>query len=81
MRTMDNDGMKLNIVEHIIIRNFWEYYVTDIPSEDPDIKCCYVMGAECELGDVYMPEIEPYIISRTKNLLGVLPAFGFKWIS
>lgn len=69
----------LNVVEHIILRNGWEYYVTDqFDADTPDIKLCLVMGHETELGDVYMPELKPYIISRTKNL-NILPAEEWEW--
>lgn len=82
MRTMEHidSKTKLNVVEHIILKNFWEYYVTDRPSDDENIKECFVMGFENELGDVYIPEIRPYIISKTKDLENVAPASGFRWI-
>jgi hypothetical protein len=39
-----------------------------------------VMGDATELGSVYLPEIEPYIISRTAELSnGVAPATGYRW--
>ena len=81
MRKMKNvkTGQVLNITEHIIIKNLWEYYVTDDKFDD-DIVQCFVMGFENELGDVYMPEIEPYIISKTKKLNEIAPAHGFEWV-
>ena len=72
-------GGTINVVEHIIVKNFWEYYVTD-QKFDNDIVQCYVMGIENELGDVSMAEIKPFIISRTKNLKGVAPASNCKWV-
>ncbi len=79
MRQMVNEyGSKINVVEHIILRNGWEYYVTD-NKFDTDITQCLVMGFETELGDVYMPEISPYIISKTNKLGDVMPAPGWKW--
>ena len=78
MRKMHN-GKKttLNIVEVIILNNHWEYFVTD--EGKGDIKLCYVLGYENELGDASMSEIEPYIISRTKDLSEVMAAPGWNW--
>lgn len=83
MRTMVNSKTKekLKIKEHIILKNFWEYYVIEDSSvpKMKDIEFCLVMGLEQELGDVYIPEIEPYIISRTKKLQDIMPAQGYRW--
>ena len=77
--TNPKTGATLNIIEHIILKNFWEYYVVDNKGNDDDIKLCLVMGFETELGDVSMNEIKPYIISRTKNFDDVAPAPNWKW--
>jgi hypothetical protein len=77
---MQNDRTTLEVTEHIILRNFWEYYVLESPTNTDDIKECLVLGFETEIGDVPMSEIKPYIISRTKNLQEVAPAPGFRWI-
>lgn len=88
MRTMINvvNGTKLNITEWFMLKNNWEYYVTDINDgdespneEDKNIKCCYVLGFEEELGDVYIPEVAPYIIAKTKDLKNIMPAPEWKW--
>jgi hypothetical protein len=79
MRTMVNGAQRLKVIEHIILRNFWEYYVIDAPTNTDDVKLCYVMGAEDELGDVSMSEIRPYVITRTRKLKDVAPAVGFSW--
>jgi hypothetical protein len=80
MRQMVNDrGTVLNIREHIILKNFWEYYVTDDDTGCEGIFQAFVMGAENELGDVAEEEIKPYIIARTKDLNGVMPAAGWSW--
>ena len=86
MRKMrrQGDSRKSGIItvrEHIIIKNMWEYYViSDDYDEEDQVQFCYVMGFECEFGDVYIPEIEPYIISRTKNLDEVMPPIDFEWV-
>jgi hypothetical protein len=81
MRTMEKDGIEIHIKEHIILKNLWEYYVTDdVPIEgEPDIVQALVVGFETELGDVSLSEIKPYIISRTKSLNEVLPAPNWNW--
>jgi len=78
MREMTNGTTTIKVVEHIILRNFWEYYVTTEKFTD-DIICCFVVGDFPELGDVSMQEIAPYIISRTKKLDEIMPAPGWKW--
>jgi hypothetical protein len=79
MKQMVNEyGSKINVVEHIILKNGWEYYVTDDKHDEDTIRCV-VMGFETEMGDVYLPEIKPYVVSRTRNLNEVMPATGWKW--
>lgn len=81
MRTMKNKyGSEVKVVEHIILKNGWEYYVTN-NNYDEDTITCIVMGHETEMGDVYMPEIKPYIISRTRNLKELAPCDGWEWVS
>ena len=80
MRTMETEyGSKLNITQHIITANLWEYYVTNSDYTD-DIVLCLVVGDEQELGDVSLAEIKPYIISNTTNLTDLLPAPNCKWL-
>jgi hypothetical protein len=81
MRKMRNkDGHTINVIEHIILRNFWEYYVTD-QNYGEGLQFCLVLGDYEELGDVYLPELSPYIVSRTKKLASVMPAPGWEWES
>jgi len=80
MRTMiDKDGNKFQVIEHIMLRNFWEYFVLKARSNTKRIKLCLVLGVEDEMGDVDMEEISPYIFSRTSDFSGVLPASGWSW--
>ena len=67
------------VYQHIILRNFWEYYLGE-PDEN-GIAFGYVMGFENEWGDVSMDEIKPYIISiaRGKELDYVMPPFNYYW--
>lgn len=80
MRKMSNGTTTLTIKEVIILRNFWEYYVTDEDTGCPGIFQAYVMGDEHELGDVSEDEIKPYILSRSKKLDGLMPAAGWNWV-
>ncbi len=83
MRKMTKDGLTLNVVEHIILKNMWEYYILATEDEDTipnsDIRYALVMGFEDEIGSVSMSEIEPYIVSRTTNLNSLFPASGYQW--
>lgn len=82
MRKMKHkeSGTVLTVSEHLMTKNFWEYYLTDEDTDDPLVKFGFVMGFENELGYIYLPEITPYIISRTKKLTDVMPADGYEWI-
>jgi hypothetical protein len=79
MRKLTNGSTTLNITEHIILKNFWEYYVTDDDTGCEGIFQALVMGDELELGDVSEDEIKPYIITRTKDL-NIMPAQGWRWV-
>ena len=78
MRKMTKGNQNINVTEFFMLKNMWEYYVTDDQYSD-DIKCCLVHGFELELGDVSMAEVSPYIITRTKDLKSLMPAPGWKW--
>ncbi len=79
---MIKGNLKLDIVEHIILRNMWEYFVlADEAGDEPDsdIKYALVMGFNDEIGTVSMSEIKPHIISRTTDMNELLPASGYQW--
>jgi len=71
------------VVEHIIVHNLWEYYILKIEEDvDPEgYKTALVVGDYTEIGQVYMPEIEPYIVSRTTKLDDLQPAIGWEWVT
>jgi hypothetical protein len=79
MRKMKNQYGIVNIVEHIMTRNFWEYYITDDKFTD-DIVRAVVMGDETEIGDISLSEIKPYVTSKTKRLNEIMPAEGWEWV-
>lgn len=69
----------VNVVKHIILKNGWEYFVTDDKHDEETVRCI-VMGFEIEHGDVWLPEIKPYIISETTDLNEVMPVPGWQWV-
>ena len=82
MRKMIKDNLKLDVVEHIMLRNMWEYFVlADEAGDEPDsdIKYALVMGFNDEIGTVSLSEIKPYVISRTSRLDEIMPASGYQW--
>ena len=59
MRHMTNEhGNTIKVVEHIILRNYWEYYIVEAADED-GIVFALVVGDYTELGYVSMDEIMP----------------------
>ena len=72
-------GESFAVHQHIILKNFWEYYLGE--TDEDGVAFGYVMGFENEWGSVYMPEIEAHILSiaRGKELEDVMPPFNYKW--
>ena len=86
MKDTRSSGLEINVVRHLILRNFWEVYITDEETSSPDIRFALVMGYETELGDVYLPEYEGHIISDTKvggslEDFELAPADGWTWVT
>ena len=79
MRLMKNDNGAFEVYEHIITKNMWEFYMLGEPNED-NVAFALVCGEEDELGFVSLDEIGPFIISRTKEMNGIMPAPGYSWI-
>ena len=75
----DGKGERFTVAQHIILRNFWEYYLSE--PDDNGIAFGYVMGFENEWGDVDMNEIKPYSISRVSGaaLQDVMPPADYYW--
>ena len=82
MRKMTNGTTTLNVVDHLVLKNGWEYYITDEHADSGTaIRFCLVCGYAIEMGDVYMPELTPYIVSRAKgDLADLMPAPGWQWV-
>ena len=75
----DGKGESFAVSRHIILRNFWEYYVEE-PNEN-GITFGFVMGFANEWGSVDYNEIKPYIISEAKGtaLNDVMPPADYYW--
>ena len=86
MRKMQNKSGKttVKVTKHIILQNFWEYYVVDDDEmqfeKDSDIQFAYVIGLAQEFGTISMKEMKPYIITETTRLNDVAPAPNWRWI-
>lgn len=72
-------GEVFTVHQHIITRNFWEYYILD-NHKNRDIRFALVLGFENEMGDVSMSEIAPHVVTRTSNLDGCMSAPGWEWV-
>ena len=72
-------GEPFTVHQHIILKNFWEYYLGE--TDKHGIAFGYVMGFANEWGSVDMKEIKPYVVSRCGgNMLDeVMPPEGYFW--
>ena len=79
MRRPDT-GTIVTVYAHGITRNFWEYYILSKKPDSRQNVTAIVMGIETEMGDIHLPEIQPYLISATRNLNDIAPAQGWEWV-
>ena len=85
MRKMQSKSHKttVKVVRHLILKNFWEYYIVDDPElefdADSDIQYAYGVGVAQEFGTISMKEFKPFIISDTTKLEEVAPAPDWQW--
>jgi hypothetical protein len=73
----NEQGTTVDVIEHIMLSNMWEYYILEAADEN-GIAFALVVGDYTELGSVSMEEIAPYISSRTTDL-NLLPAPNWSW--
>ena len=80
MAKMTNEhGTTVNVVEHVMTKNMWEFFITD-DNHNEDVVRAVVVGFEIEIGDVSLSEIKPFVISReTEDLEELMPAPGWAW--
>jgi len=72
-------GAPFTVHQHIILKNFWEYYLER--TDEDGIAFGFVMGAENEWGSVSINEIKPHIasIARGNELEHVMAPAGYIW--
>ena len=72
-------GEPFTVHQHIILKNFWEYYLGE--TDEHGVAFGYVMGAANEWGSVDLNEIKPYIIgqARANDLWHIMPPEGYYW--
>lgn len=78
-RDNEDSSEPFAVAQHIILQNFWEYYLEE--ADENGIAFGYVMGFENEWGSVSMDEIKPYVISRATGemLNDIMPPDGYSW--
>ena len=72
-------GEPFAVRQHIILKNFWEYYLGE--TDKDGVAFGFVMGFENEWGSVDLNEIKPYVISATagSGLKEIMPPAGYRW--
>ena len=84
MRQITQGNSTLNVVAHVILRNMWEYYSTELP-DDTGIGWALVMGDAVEYGSIAQADIDAYGISYTTKLddtdrmFPLMPPIGWEW--
>ena len=77
-RVMKKGNAKLKVIAHVILKNFWEYYVTESPDDD-GVMWALVVGDAIEYGTVSQYDIDKHGISYTTDLDDLEPAPGWEW--
>tara|TARA_B100002019_G_C21272963_1_gene603482 strand:- start:560 stop:832 length:273 start_codon:yes stop_codon:yes gene_type:complete len=80
MTSVGNNSFSLEIKRYYMLRNGWEYFVTELPDED-GIGEALVEGFEQEVGGFSLDEIKPHImmVVEADKLTDLAPANGFVW--
>lgn len=78
-KIVGSNGSVFTVIEHLMLKNFWEVYVLEDEENTKDTVMAVVMGFETELGPVYLPELSGLVISRTKDLSDLAPPTGYSW--
>ena len=78
MRQTTKDNSTLNVVAHVILRNMWEYYITELPDEN-GIGWALVMGDVVEYGSIAQADIDAYGLSYTTQLDDLMAPVGWAW--
>jgi hypothetical protein len=80
MREMQRGNAKLKVVKHVILRNFWEYFITEMPNES-GVGMAYVVGDYDEYGTFAQYDVDKHGISSTEELSELMPAPGWEWVN
>ena len=77
----NNDtGKVVQVHGWAMTRNMWEYFITSSYPTSDGIVEAIVYGDETERGDVYLPEIRPYVVSHTVDLVDLAPPPNWSWV-
>ncbi len=77
-REMKRGNARLKVIAHAILRNMWEYYVTESPDGD-GVMWALVVGDYTEYGTVSQYDIDKHGISYTTDLTDLLPPPEWQW--
>ena len=75
---MNKGNVKLKVIAHAILRNMWEYYITE-SSDGDGILWALVVGDYTEYGTVAQYDIDKHGISYTTDLTDLLPPPEWQW--
>ena len=81
--TSQGEEGTINVIEHLITRDLWEYYIIDDPEDvnAEGYQTALVIDdyPVPEIRSIYMSEITPNIISRTTKLNDLMAAPNWEW--
>ena len=61
LRAVNDLGVQVRVLAWAMVKNGWEYYITELPDED-GYGFAYVQGFESEFGSFSLDEIKPYLV-------------------
>ena len=77
MKQAGKDGQTIEVIEIIILKNFWEIYVIEI---DGYQIFGLTLGQADELGYSSYEELKPYIACRESDLSSLMAAPNWSWV-
>ncbi len=78
MRQIRKGNATLNVLEHAILKNLQEYYITESPDDD-GVLWALVVGDAIEYGTVAQYDIDKHGISYTTQLDELMPPPEWQW--
>ena len=74
----------ITVIEHIMLKNMWEYYVLKEPGYPlgDDVQWVFAMGFENEYGTFSRSEMREAdaVWHQTRDMSGMAPPEGFRWL-